>query len=66
MGSNALQTNYEMIKMDFPYIDIHTHHRKELPGITSVQSYFLQDVNPMIVAAIAQTKTLAFINDTFY
>jgi TatD DNase family protein len=48
MGYNALQTNYETIKMDFPYIDIHTHHRKELPGITSVQSYFLQDVNPSI------------------
>ena len=34
--------------MDFPYIDIHTHHRKELTGITSVHSYFLQDVSPSI------------------
>lgn len=48
---NFLQTNNETIKMDFPYIDIHTHHCVEKPGITTVQSYFLQDVNPSITTS---------------
>ncbi|MEI6141215.1 MAG: TatD family hydrolase [Mariniphaga sp.] len=37
--------------MDFPYIDIHTHHCGEKPGIITVQSYFLQEVNPSITTS---------------
>ena len=48
VGYNFLQTNNETIQMDYPYIDIHTHHCSEKSGIITVQSYFLQDVNPSI------------------
>ena len=37
--------------MDFPYIDIHTHHCIEKPGIITVRSYFLQNVNPSITTS---------------
>ena len=37
--------------MDFPYIDIHSHHSIEKQGIITVQSYFLQDVNISITTS---------------
>lgn len=46
--SEVLLTPIETAKMDVPFIDIHSHSQKYNSGIITIQSFFLQDVNPSI------------------
>ncbi len=47
-GSEVLLTLIETAKMDIPFIDIHSHSANDNSGVITIQSFFLQELNPSI------------------